>query len=64
MVVKDCQAVNFLRTGSPELSAVTIWGQVHGIVSLALEGQISHQILDTYSLLKMVSFGIEELLIE
>ena len=60
-IVRACQAATVLGPGSPEMIAVSIWGQVHGIVSLVLEGQISHTILDRHSVQDLVLFAIEQL---
>ena len=60
-VVRACQTAGILRVGSPEVLAVAVWGQVHGIVSLALEGQISHSVLHDHSLPEIVSFAIDQL---
>lgn len=62
-VVRACQNVGLLRTTSPEMIAVAVWGQVHGIVSLALEGQISHTVLDHRTVQDIVSFSIEQMLL-
>lgn len=58
-VIKACQDAGVLRPAPPEVMAVSIWGQVHGIVSLALEGQISHMVLDRHSVRELVSLAIE-----
>jgi AcrR family transcriptional regulator len=60
-IVKACQAEKVLGPGSPEVAAVIVWGQVHGIVSLALEGQISHTVLDQYSVQDLVSSAMEQI---
>jgi AcrR family transcriptional regulator len=62
-VVRACQTAGILRAGSPEVLAVSVWGQLHGIVSLALEGQISHTILHDHSLSEIVSFAVDQLTI-
>ncbi|MEO8356341.1 MAG: TetR/AcrR family transcriptional regulator [Chloroflexota bacterium] len=59
-VVQACQNAGVLRSASPELMSVSIWGQIHGIVSLALEGQISHGVLDRYSVRDMILFAIDQ----
>lgn len=59
-VVQACQKARVLRSAPPELMAVSIWGQVHGIVSLALEGQISHTVLDHVSWRDLVLFSIDQ----
>jgi len=59
-VVSACQVAGILRQGPPELSAVIIWGQVHGLVSLALEKQISHKVLDQYDLNQILSSALNQ----
>ena len=61
-VVRACHEAGVLNSTSPEMTAVAVWGQVHGIVSLALEGQISHSVLDHQSAEDIVSFAIEQML--
>jgi hypothetical protein len=61
--VRNCQKAGLLSPVSPELAAVAVWGQVHGIISLALEGQISHTILNHHSIEDMVSFAIEQMIL-
>src|SRR5512138_60386 len=48
-IVRVCQEADVLPAAPPELMAVSVWGQVHGVVSLVLEGQISHTVLDRFS---------------
>ena len=57
-VVNSCQAAGVLRPAVPDLMAVTIWAQVHGLVSLALEGQISHTVLDVHQLDDILLFAL------
>ena len=59
-IVGACQRSNILRPGPTELLAVTIWSQVHGIVSLALEKQISHTVLDQYDLNAILLFSLNQ----
>jgi AcrR family transcriptional regulator len=49
-IVKDCQAAGVLKQGAPEVLAVSIWGSIHGIITLFLNRQISLNILDRYPL--------------
>ncbi len=60
-VVRACQAAGVLRPASAEMMAIAVWGQVHGIISLALEGQISHTVLDDRKLEDVVAFAIEQM---
>lgn len=59
-VVQACQNADILPTAPANLMAVSVWGQVHGIVSLALEGQVSHTVLDRHSIQDLVLFSIEQ----
>lgn len=48
-MVAACQAAGILKPGPPDLLAVSVWGLVHGVTALLLEGQISHTIRDRFS---------------
>jgi len=61
-VVRACQEAGILRSTPAEMMAVAVWGQVHGIVSLALEGQISHSVLDHHAIQDLVSFAVEQMI--
>jgi AcrR family transcriptional regulator len=50
VIVEECQRKGILRAGPPDVLAVSIWAQLHGLVSLLIEGQISHTVLDRHSL--------------
>lgn len=60
-IVEANQASGQLRSGPPELVALSAWGIVHGFVMLLLEGQISHTILEQTSLRSLLEFQIESL---
>lgn len=61
-VTRACQQAGILQASSPEMMAVAVWGQVHGIVSLLLEGQISHTVLEKTDLRQLVLFSIGQML--
>jgi len=61
-IVETCQDAGILSASQPDLMAVSVWGQVHGILSLALEGQVSHTVLDRHNIEDIVSFAIEQVL--
>ena len=61
-IVRACQDAGFLRGAPPEMMAVTVWGQIHGIISLLLEGQISHTVLDHFSIRDIVLFALDQVL--
>ncbi len=60
-VVRACQTAGILRAEAPEKLAMVVWGQVHGIVALALEGQISHMVLERFTVQDLVAFAIEQI---
>ena len=60
-VVANCQRAGILRDQPPELMAVTVWGQVHGVISLIMMGQISHTILDRYDLRSILISSLNQL---
>jgi len=49
-MVADCQAAGIIRSGPIDLLAVHIWGAIHGLATLLIEGQLSHTVLETYGL--------------
>ena len=61
-VVRVCQEAGILRSAPAEMMAIAVWGQVHGIVSLALEGQISHSVLDHHTIQDVISFAVEQMI--
>lgn len=60
-VVRACQDVGILSSTPPEIMAVAVWGQIHGIISLFLEGQISHTILDRFSVRDIILLSLDQL---
>ncbi len=62
-VVRACQDASVLRSAPAEMMAISVWGQLHGIISLALEGQISHTILDRFSVREIVFFALNQLVV-
>jgi len=56
--VQAAQAAGSLRPASPELVAAAIWGQVHGLTQLMLEGQFTHTVIDRYTMREIVFFAI------
>lgn len=65
-VVRACQGAGLLRSARaipPEMTAVAVWGQIHGIISLLLEGQISHTVLDRFDIRDIVLFALDQILV-
>jgi AcrR family transcriptional regulator len=52
-VVTQCQQAGLLRPGAPDLAAVGVWALIHGFVTLLLEHQISHTVLERYTVREM-----------
>src|SRR6266498_1455419 len=61
-VVQACQAASILRPGLPDVMALSLWGQVHGIISLALEGQVSQSVLAHFTVRELVDFALEQII--
>jgi AcrR family transcriptional regulator len=59
-IVRACQEAGILRPAPPEMMAVAVWGQLHGIISLILEGQVSHVVLDRFSVREIMFFAIDQ----
>jgi AcrR family transcriptional regulator len=60
-IVRICQGASLLRDTPPEIMAVSVWGQIHGIISLILEGQVSHAVLNHFSIREIVLFALDQL---
>ena len=60
-VVSACQTAGILRPGLLELTAISVWGAVHGLVMLVLEGQVSHSVLDQYSVRELLLFSLDHI---
>jgi AcrR family transcriptional regulator len=62
-IVRACQVAGVLGAGSADIMAVSVWGQVHGIISLVLEGQVSHVVLDRFTVHDLMLFALDQVLI-
>jgi len=60
-IVKACQDAGVLRPAPAEIMAVSVWGQLHGIISLVLEGQVSHAVLNRFSVREIVTFAMDQM---
>ncbi|NMC47781.1 MAG: TetR/AcrR family transcriptional regulator [Chloroflexi bacterium] len=63
-VVIACQTAGILKNENTPLTAMTIWSQIHGLICLYLDGQISHTILDEHSLRDMLVFALNQIVIK
>lgn len=59
-MIGACQEAGILRQGPTDLTAVSVWSAVHGLVMLYLEGQISHTQLDRFSLREMLIYTLNQ----
>lgn len=60
-VVSISQTAGILAAGDTNLAATALWAQIYGLISLYLEGQISHSILDRYDLKAILLFSINQI---
>ena len=60
-IVEACQQAGVLKESPSDLAAITVWGQVHGVVSLILEKQIPHAVLERLSLRQLIVASLEQI---
>jgi AcrR family transcriptional regulator len=60
-IVTQCQQTGILRQGAPDLTAVSVWALIHGFVTLLLENQISHTVLDRFTVREMFIFTLNQI---
>ncbi len=60
-VVEQCQQAGILRQGASDLAAVGVWALIHGFVTLLMENQISHSVLDRYTVREMFIFTLNQI---
>jgi AcrR family transcriptional regulator len=60
-LVQECQQAGLLRPGPADVLALSVWSLVHGFVSLLLEKQISHTILEGTSFKKLLSQTLNQI---
>lgn len=60
-IVMRCQQADIFASGSDELLALNVWGSVHGLVSLLLQGQISSSILNRFTPRQLVLFTLDQI---
>jgi AcrR family transcriptional regulator len=59
-VVETCQQAGVLTAGPSDVVAVSVWSAVHGFVSLLLEGQIPHTVLEKAEVREMLVFILQK----
>jgi AcrR family transcriptional regulator len=59
-LVVGCQEAGLLTPGPADMIAVRLWSVVHGFVTLLLEGQISHTLLNRISIRDLLIFMLNE----
>jgi AcrR family transcriptional regulator len=53
-IIEACHQTGVLPAGPSDLIAVSVWSLLHGLASLILEDQISHAILDRFTLRELL----------
>ncbi|MGE5248979.1 MAG: TetR/AcrR family transcriptional regulator [Bacteroidota bacterium] len=60
-IVEACQSQGILDAGPPDVMAVSVWGLVHGIAVLILDGQVSHSVLDRIGVRGLLIFSLNQI---
>ena len=60
-IVAQCQQAGILRKGAPDLTAVSVWALIHGFVTLLLENQVSHTVLDRFTVREIFIFALNQI---
>ena len=60
-IVAQCQQAGILRKGAADLTAVSVWALIHGFVTLLTENQISHTVLDRFTVREMFIFTLNQI---
>jgi AcrR family transcriptional regulator len=60
-VVAQCQQAGILCKGAADLTAVSVWALIHGFVTLLLENQISHTVLERYTVREMFIYTLNQI---
>ena len=62
-IVAQGQQAGLLRPGAPDLTAVSVWALIHGLVTLLLENQVSHTVLNRYTVREMFIFTLNQIIL-
>jgi AcrR family transcriptional regulator len=62
-IVDTCQHAGILRPAQSDLMAVSIWSVIHGLVTLALDAQISHVVLEKYSMRQLLLHALGQFIL-
>jgi len=60
-IIRTSQAAGILDPGSPDLMAISVWGLIHGFATLILEGQLSHTLLERFTVREMFIFALNRI---
>ena len=62
-IVAACQTAGVLPNTAPDMMAMVVWSQVHGMLSLLIEGQISPTLLEVYNPRKILLFALNQIML-
>ncbi len=62
-IVSDCQQAGILRPAPADIMAMVVWSQIHGFLSLLVEGQVSHTVLERFDARKMLIFSLNQIML-
>lgn len=62
-IVGTCQQADILRPSAEDLMAVSVWSVIHGLVTLALDAQISHLVLEKYSMRQLLLHALGQFIL-
>lgn len=59
-IVAFCQKAGILKPSPANIMALSIWSTIHGMVALVLDGQVSHVILDQFSMRQLLLHSLRQ----
>lgn len=64
-IVEQCRAAGILQTENinAEMQAVNLWGQVHGLVSLVVQGQLPGRLLQEETIKDILLAGLKQMVL-
>ena len=60
-IVAQCQSIGVFGSGDEDMLALSVWGTVHGLVSLIQQGQVSRAVLNRYTPRQLILFTLDRI---